>query len=76
MTVRLKIPQVGMSVESATIAEWLVESGQYVNVGDSLYVLETDKVENEIISPVAGTIQVVGKVGERYQVGTVIAEVT
>lgn len=76
MTARLKIPKVGMSVESATIAEWLVESGQRVEVGDPLYVLETDKVANEIVSPVAGTIHIIGTPGERYDVGTVVAEVT
>jgi pyruvate/2-oxoglutarate dehydrogenase complex dihydrolipoamide acyltransferase (E2) component len=65
-----------MSVESATIAAWLVESGQHINVGDPLYILETDKAENEITSPVAGVIRIVGEVGERYEVGTVIAEVT
>jgi pyruvate/2-oxoglutarate dehydrogenase complex dihydrolipoamide acyltransferase (E2) component len=76
MTSRLKIPKVGMSVESATIAQWLVENGQHINVGDPLYILETDKAENEITSPVSGTIRIVGEVGERYEVGTVIAEVT
>jgi pyruvate/2-oxoglutarate dehydrogenase complex dihydrolipoamide acyltransferase (E2) component len=76
MTSRLKIPQLGMSVESASISEWLVEDGQRVEVGDVLYVLETDKTENEIPSPVAGTIRIIGEVGARYDVGTVIAEVT
>jgi pyruvate/2-oxoglutarate dehydrogenase complex dihydrolipoamide acyltransferase (E2) component len=72
---RLKIPQLGMSVESATITEWLVQDGQRIEVGDALYVLETDKTDNEISSPVAGTIRIIGEVGSRYDVGTVIAEV-
>ena len=76
MTSRLKIPQLGMSVESASISEWRVADGQRVEVGDVLYVLETDKTENEIPSPVAGTIRLIGEVGARYDVGTVIAEVT
>jgi pyruvate/2-oxoglutarate dehydrogenase complex dihydrolipoamide acyltransferase (E2) component len=76
MTSRLKIPKLGMSVESATISEWLVEDGQRVEVGDVLYVLETDKTDNEIPSPVAGTIRIIGEVGTRYDVGTVIAEVS
>lgn len=73
---RLKIPKLGMSVEAATIREWLVEDGATVQVGDPLYILETDKTENEIPSPVTGTIHILGVIGERYDVGTVIAEVS
>lgn len=76
MASRLKIPKLGMSVEAATIREWLVEDGAAVQAGEPLYVLETDKTENEIPSPVTGTVRILGAVGERYDVGTVIAEVT
>lgn len=76
MVSRLKIPSLGMSVDAATISEWLVADGQRIEVGDRLYVLETDKVENEVDSPVAGIIRILGQVGQRYDVGTVIAEVT
>jgi pyruvate/2-oxoglutarate dehydrogenase complex dihydrolipoamide acyltransferase (E2) component len=75
MVARLKIPSVGMSVESATIVEWSVHDGQRIEVGDLVYLLETDKTEIEISSPVAGIIRILGVEGERYDVGTVIAEV-
>ena len=75
MASRLKIPKLGMSMSEATIVQWLVEDGDTVAVGQPLYVLETDKTENEVESPVAGVISLVGKVDETYEVGTVIAEI-
>ena len=46
--------------------------GDTVNVGDILYRVETDKVENEIEAPSAGVIRITGEEGETYEVGTQI----
>ena len=76
MASRLKIPKLGMSMNEATIVEWLVADGDSVQVGQPLYLLETDKTENEVPSPVAGVITLIGVVDETYEVGTVIAEIS
>jgi pyruvate/2-oxoglutarate dehydrogenase complex dihydrolipoamide acyltransferase (E2) component len=73
---RLKIPKLGMSMTEATIVEWLVVDGDSVQEGQPLYLLETDKTENEVPSPVAGVIKLIGAVDETYEVGTVIAEIS
>jgi pyruvate/2-oxoglutarate dehydrogenase complex dihydrolipoamide acyltransferase (E2) component len=75
MASRLKIPKLGMSMNEATIVQWLVADGDAVQVGQPLYLLETDKTENEVPSPVAGVITLIGLVDETYEVGTVIAEI-
>jgi pyruvate/2-oxoglutarate dehydrogenase complex dihydrolipoamide acyltransferase (E2) component len=76
MASRLKIPKLGMSMNEATIVQWLVADGDAVQVGQPLYLLETDKTENEVPSPVAGIIKLIGMVDETYEVGTVIAEIS
>jgi pyruvate/2-oxoglutarate dehydrogenase complex dihydrolipoamide acyltransferase (E2) component len=76
MASRLKIPKLGMSMNEATIVEWLVADGDSVQEGQPLYLLETDKTENEVPSPVAGVIRFIGVVDETYEVGTVIAEIS
>jgi len=76
MASRLKIPKLGMSMNEATIVEWLVADGDAVQEGQPLYLLETDKTENEVPSPVAGVIRLIGVVDETYEVGTVIAEIS
>ena len=75
MASRLKIPKLGMSMNEATIVEWLIADGDSVQEGQPLYLLETDKTENEVPSPVAGVITLIGVVDETFEVGTVIAEI-
>lgn len=65
-----------MSMNEATIVQWLVADGDSVQEGQPLYLLETDKTENEVPSPVAGVIKLIGAVDETYEVGTVIAEIS
>lgn len=62
-------------MSEGTLVEWLVSDGQSVNVGDILYRIETDKVENEIESPVAGVVRLTGVEGETYDVGTQIGSI-
>jgi len=64
-----------MSMGEGSIVEWLVADGDQVTVGQPLYLLETDKTQNEVPSPVAGIIKLIGQAGETYDVGTIIAEV-
>ena len=76
MASRLKIPKLGMSMGEGAIVEWLVADGSDIAVGQPLYLLETDKTQVQVESPVAGTIKLIGEVDETYEVGTVIAEVS
>jgi pyruvate/2-oxoglutarate dehydrogenase complex dihydrolipoamide acyltransferase (E2) component len=76
MASRLTIPKLGMSMTEAPIVERLVADRDTVQEGQPLYLLETDKTENEVPSPVAGVIKLIGAVDETYEVGTVIAEIS
>ena len=62
-------------MEEGTLQEWLVEDGAAVNEGDPLYVLETDKVENEVTAPAAGVLRQSGVPGETYAVGAEIGQI-
>jgi 2-oxoglutarate dehydrogenase E2 component (dihydrolipoamide succinyltransferase) len=64
-----------MAVDEATISEWLVQDGQRVEAGAPLYVAATDKVDNEVPSPVSGMIRLIGVADQTYPVGTLIAEI-
>jgi pyruvate/2-oxoglutarate dehydrogenase complex dihydrolipoamide acyltransferase (E2) component len=72
---KIKIPKLGMAVDEATLSEWLVTDGERVDVETPLYVASTDKVDQEIASPVAGTIRLIGEPEQTYPVGTLIAEI-
>ena len=70
----IRIPKLGMEMTEGTLARWLVEDGAEVARDQPLYLLETDKVENEVLAPVSGVLRRVGHEGETYPVGEVIAE--
>jgi len=52
----LKLPQMGESVEEATVSSWLKKVGDTVQVDDILVEVATDKVDSEIPSEVSGII--------------------
>src|SRR6266850_7864270 len=51
----LKMPKLGESVTEGTIGKWLKSPGDKVNKYDLLVEVQTDKVNTEIPSPVAGS---------------------
>lgn len=76
MAVDVTIPKIGFSMNEGILAEWLVEDGAHVTEGQLIYALESDKSANEVESPASGIIELIGDVGDTYEVGTVIARIT
>jgi 2-oxoglutarate dehydrogenase E2 component (dihydrolipoamide succinyltransferase) len=44
MSIEIKIPSVGESVQEAVLAEWFKQDGDTVRKDEPLFVIETDKV--------------------------------
>ena len=44
------MPQVGQDIDTAEILEWCVKENDYVNKGDIIFVVESDKAIFEIES--------------------------
>lgn len=76
MSTPVCVPRLGIGMAEGTITEWLVANGAVVEAGTPIYVLETDKVENEVEAVAGGTITLLGEAGQSYAVGTVIAEIS
>ncbi|WP_026819615.1 2-oxoglutarate dehydrogenase, E2 component, dihydrolipoamide succinyltransferase [Arthrobacter castelli] len=70
------LPALGESVTEGTVTRWLKQVGETVEVDEALLEVSTDKVDTEIPSPVAGTLQEI-KVSEdeTVEVGAVLAVV-
>lgn len=56
MRIEVKMPRLGETVDEVVLLEWMVEVGDEVDQDTELALVETDKVETEVPSPVAGTI--------------------
>lgn len=71
----LKVPPAGESISTVVISEWLVNEGDAVTEDQVLVVLETDKINVEVPSPVSGTLgKILKGAGQEADVGESIAE--
>jgi 2-oxoglutarate dehydrogenase E2 component (dihydrolipoamide succinyltransferase) len=57
MAIEVKIPAVGESITSGVVSLWHKKSGEFVNEGEPLFTLETDKVSTEIVAEKAGLLE-------------------
>ena len=57
MSERVKMPALGESVTEGTVTRWLKGVGDTVEIDEPLLEVSTDKVDTEIPSPIAGTLQ-------------------
>jgi len=74
MTVEVIVPEMGESVLEATVTAWLKQEGDYINVGDILVELETDKVNLEVGAKSAGNLaKIKVQKGGDVKVGDVLA---
>lgn len=70
----IEVPKWGLSMDEATIAEWLIEEGSPFRKGDPICALETSKILNELEAPFDGCLRrVIAHSGETVQVGAPIA---
>jgi pyruvate dehydrogenase E2 component (dihydrolipoamide acetyltransferase) len=71
MATRIDMPQLGLTMETGTILQWLKALGQRVERGQPVVLIQTDKVEYEVEAPASGTLlAVLAKEGQELPVGT------
>ena len=74
MTFSVTMPALGESVSEGTVTRWLKAEGDHVNVDEPLLEVSTDKVDTEIPSPVAGTLQkILVQIDQTVPVGAELA---
>ncbi len=75
MAIDVKIPAVGESITTGTIAQWHQSNGAQVKEGDPLLTLETDKVSNELEAEASGVLQILAEEGAEVEIGSVVATI-
>ena len=65
----IRIPRVSVAVSEAELIELLVADGQHVEEGTPIFVIATEKVEQEIEAGASGIIEWIGEVGTVYDIG-------
>ena len=73
MSNQILVPSLGESITEATVSKWLKQVGERVDSDEPLVELETDKVNVEVPSPLAGTLSSIKvKEGDTVEVGTLL----
>src|SRR5689334_16449976 len=74
-TVQIQMPEMGESVTEGIVLEWHVAEGDFVNEGDTVVEVSTDKVDDEVPAPAAGVItKLLVQVDDEVPVGAPLAE--
>lgn len=77
MNMKMKMPDLGTTVDEITIVKWLIDVGQNVRRGQALLEVETDKATMEVESFVSGTlVEICVPADEETTTGTVIAVIS
>ena len=73
MNEKIIVPVLGESITEATVAKWLKNKGDKVNVDEPIVELETDKVNLEVPSPTDGILtDINSENGKTVEVGSVL----
>lgn len=74
MAVEVILPKWGLTMEDGTVVAWHKAVGDPVAEGEVIAEVETEKVENELVSPCDGILaRILVEEEETVDVGTVLA---
>jgi len=74
MSVKITMPQLGLTMTEGTVAAWVKKPGDSVKKDDIVLTITTDKVDMDVESPTDGILdKIVIEEGETVPVGTVLA---
>jgi 2-oxoglutarate dehydrogenase E2 component (dihydrolipoamide succinyltransferase) len=73
--VPITVPSVGESISEGILSSWLKPDGAPVKAGDPLFELETDKTNQVVVAPAAGTLKHAIAEGTTVAIGSVVGSV-
>jgi len=76
MPYNVVMPQLGMTMTEGMVVTWLKQPGDFIQRGEPLFVVQTDKVDMDVEATAAGKLQeILLEPGQVVAVGTVIARI-
>ncbi|MBU7024004.1 MAG: E3 binding domain-containing protein, partial [Theionarchaea archaeon] len=70
---KMVMPKMGMTMEEGTIVEWKRREGEFVQKGEIILEIMTNKVNIEVEAPASGYLKILRGVDEVVPVGEIIA---
>ena len=75
MSLEMKVPAVGESITEVTIASWMKNDGDMVEMDEVICELESDKATFEVTAEAAGKISIKAQEGDTLEIGGVLCEI-
>jgi len=75
MSLEIKIPAVGESITEVTLAQWLKQDGDYVEMDENIAELESDKATFELPAEKAGILKIIAQEGDTLEIGAVVCTI-
>lgn len=75
MSLEIKIPAVGESITEVTLAQWLKQDGDYVEMDENIAELESDKATFELPAEKAGILKIIAEEGDTLEIGAVVCTI-
>ncbi|MBU6998596.1 MAG: 2-oxo acid dehydrogenase subunit E2 [Theionarchaea archaeon] len=70
---KMVMPKMGMTMEEGTIADWKKREGEFVEKGEIILEIMTNKVNIEVEAPASGYLKILREVDDVVPVGEIIA---
>jgi 2-oxoglutarate dehydrogenase E2 component (dihydrolipoamide succinyltransferase) len=71
----VKVPNLAESITEVTLAQWLVEDGDYLEMDQAICEMETDKASQELYAEKAGIVKFVAEEGDDLPIGGLICTI-
>ncbi|TJZ52435.1 2-oxoglutarate dehydrogenase complex dihydrolipoyllysine-residue succinyltransferase [Sphingobacterium olei] len=75
MSLEIKVPTVGESITEVTLAQWLKQDGDYVEMDENIAELESDKATFELPAEKAGILKIIAQEGDTLEIGAVVCTI-
>src|SRR6187551_1593690 len=75
MSIEIKVPTVGESINEVTLVKWHKKDGEWVNRDEVIAELESEKATFELNAEQAGIIKTLAKEGDTLNIGDVVCSI-
>lgn len=75
MSIEIKVPTVGESINEVTLVKWLKRDGEYAERDEVIAELESEKATFELNAEQAGAIKIIAQEGDTLLIGDVVCSI-
>ncbi len=75
MSIEIKVPAVGESINEVTLVKWHKKDGEWANRDEVIAELESEKATFELNAEQAGAVKIIAKEGDTLNIGDVVCSI-